>query len=410
MYEGLLVVNEQEIVNAARAKAYISAFMPAMRFDCDEVALDSLATVFGPYSTPVADGAPWVRPGVPESQDFYGFYPAKVEGGSDSTYSLSSTELIIDGGVFGTSRNASRETRWTIVGFAKDEAAMEAGLTWLKDALSDECAARNTPGCVQNETITLKAPPRSAAAVSSAFRRHFNVGVTVPPAVFMKKTSKSGVAWTITFTLKSDPFGFTSAQDIGVVSMTTGYATRSDPVGQNCSLQNAGYKDFINDPFFTAISLPPQPPVVKPPNLLPVPVWRRKTITIPDSMSKHGQTAAPIVKVVAASVLRQLRMRVYDVDVNAAMTDCNYVGEFYVSYLPAGSSLEIDCARKEAFVTLASGVVTSGSHLLFGSDGNPYLWPDLECEGKFTIAIDMMPPTGGANANISIDLKVMTRD
>lgn len=411
MYEGFLELNNREIANAARTKAYVQAFMPSLEFKCDEGALAAMATTFGPYSTPVADGAPWIRPGVPESQDFYGFYPSKVDGGSDSTHALDSTELIGEGGVFGLARNGSLETRWTIVGFAKDTAAMEAGMTWLKDVVESSCGISSIGGCPQPFMRTLKAPPRNAAMISSLLRTHYNVGMVVSPTVTVKTNSKAGVAWHVTFTMRAGiPWGFASAVDHGTLQMASGYSTHSDPAGQNCSLQTSDYKNFINDPFFTAISLPPQPPVIKPPNLIDLPVWRRKIQAIPPAYSTKGAVPAPIIKVTSASVLRQARMRFYSAQVDSTMSKCNYAGEFYLSYLPAGSSLTINCATRTALVTLANGAVTSGTHLLFGSDGNPFMWPDLECDGSYSLVVDMMPPSASINTGVSINLKSMARD
>lgn len=412
MYEGYLRVNGIIVASAAQTKAYVKNAMPRMQFKCDEVALNLLGTYYhGSMSTPSADGAQWYHSGVPETGDFYGFYPAKVEGGSDSTRAVESTELIGDGAVFAEPRRSSLETRWTLVGFAKDEVAMEAGLSWLKMVLDEPTNLSSGMACNQMTMQTIKAAPRTSAAIPGLLRYHYNVGLSVPPTVVERVRSSSGVAWTITFVLRAGiPYGFSAISDTGSIDMNSGYATFSDPAGQNCSLQNAGYADFINDPFYTAISLPPRAPVIKPPNLLPVPVWRRKSLAITSAMpaSMKGTPVALRFDVLAVSALRQLRLRLYKSGQSA--NTCAYSGEFYISYLPAGATMIIDGALKETSVRLSGGKVVSGSHLMFGSDGNPYMWPDLEADSTYVLYADLMPPYGSFNSNISINTFVSKKD
>ena len=401
MYEGFLEVNGVEVTSAPRTRAYVQSFMPSLSFKCDEKALDAIRTVLHPaLVSPQVDKAPWFNVGIPESADFYGFYSPRVDGGSDSSFTTPTTELIGDGAVFGTSRTGSLETRWTLVGFAKDEAAMEAGLTWLKEVLT---ARMDGHECDPITFRTLKAPPRTSAGMADLLRTYYNVGVTVPPVVTDKQRSQSGVAWTVTFTLRAGiPWGFAPWDVIGTLDMNLGWSAFSDPAGQNCSVQNLGYKDFINDPFYTAISLPPQPPVVKPPVILPVAAWRRKILPITSNLPARmaSQRIEVVIDVVAVSAVRQLRMRAYRT--GAPMNTCNYAAEFYISYLPAGSRLVLNTATRQSTVTLPNGAQTTGSHLLFGSDGNPYQWPDFLPKVSYTLVADLMPPFENTNSNVQI--------
>lgn len=409
MYEGLLEVNGVEIASIARSRAYVQAFMPSIRFDCDEQASEVIANEYhGALTSPAADAAPWYDAAVLESADFYGFFPASVQGGSDSTFSTPSTELIGEGAAFGFPRTASLETRWTLVGFAKDGAAMEVGMSWLKEALTGSAEGRS---CDPLDFRVLKAPPRDPSNFYDLMRTYYNSAITVAPRVVEEMQSPSGIAWRVTFILTAgSPWGHTIADSVGSLSLATGYTTFTDPVGQNCSLQNAGYKDFINDPFYTAITLPPQPPAIKPSTLLPVPVWRRQVISLTSNLPERmrNQRIEVGLNIYANSEVRQLRMRIYRT--TGSYADCNYVGEFYVSYLPAGSNLLIDSARRTAVVKLANGVETSGSHLLFGSDGNPFMWPDLKPKTPHVLVADLMPPFGETNTNVQIFISATAKD
>lgn len=400
MYEGFLNFGGVEIISAARTRAYAKKFMPALDFKCDETALDFTDSL-GPSTTPADDNAPWYRPDVPATGDFYGFFPAKVDGGSDSTYTIPSTELLGDGGVFGVPRNKSLETRWTVVGLAKSEEAMEYGMTWLTRALTGLDQVASLGSCIRAEMAVLKAPAFDSASLASLTRTYYDVGVIVAPTVTVKTRSSSGFAWHVTFTLRAgNPAAFTNSKWSGSTVMSTGSATHNDPSGQNCSVQSSAYNNFINDPFYTAISKPPQPPTIKPPNLLPITSWRRKTINIPSEFTTKGSFASPVIAVSSgADPIRQLRLRIYRT--GQPMTTCPEIGEFYISYVPALSSIQMDSRKREITVS-RNGKVSPGSHLVFGSDGNPYSWPVLNHGHAYTIVADMMPPSVGINSSASV--------
>lgn len=412
MYEGLLFVNGNvEVIDAARTRTYMKKFMPALNFKCDETAMNAMSD-FGPYDSPKLDNAPWYNPSSPESGNFFGFFPSKVEGGSDSAFSQSSTELISDGAVFGVARRKSLETRWTVVGMGKSEEAMEIGMTWLRKVLETSPAVGSVDGqCAQMSMHTLLAAPKKTTDIERLFRDHYNVSTSVAPTVTVKTHSPSGFAWHVTFTLKAgNPTAFTIAKWSTFTGMGADFSMHTDPAGQNCSAQNASYKNFINDPFYTAISTPPQPPTIKPPNLLPITTWRRKVINIPSQYSSKGNTPSVRIQVTSgADTLRQFRIRFYDAA--GSITSCPSIGEYYISYLPDNAMMTIDSARKEISVRLANGVVTNGSHLLFGSAGNPFSWPEFTDEGKsYSVVCDLMPPSTNVNYDVTVYVSVSLKE
>lgn len=125
-----------ELVNAARVKAYTDNLAPTMGLrGCDDC--EGLPEALGEeYTTPEADNAPWFDPTDPETADFYGVYPLAFEGIDDSTRSIESAELSGDGSVVVGSRYSGKDIRVTGMAFAKDEAALYAGMSWLDSALN----------------------------------------------------------------------------------------------------------------------------------------------------------------------------------------------------------------------------------------------------------------------------------
>jgi hypothetical protein len=125
-----------ELVNAARVKAYTDNLAPSIGLrGCDDC--EGLPAALGEeYTTPVEDFAPWYDPTDPATADFYGVYPLGFEGIDDSTRSIESAELTGDGSVVVGSRFTGQDIRVTGMAFAKDEAALYAGVSWLNSALN----------------------------------------------------------------------------------------------------------------------------------------------------------------------------------------------------------------------------------------------------------------------------------
>lgn len=125
-----------ELVNAARVKAYTDNLAPSIGLrGCDDC--EGLPDALGEeYTTPTDDFAPWYDPTDPATADFYGVYPLSFEGIDDSTRTIESAELTGDGSVVVGSRYTGKDIRVTGMAFAKDDAALYAGVSWLDSALN----------------------------------------------------------------------------------------------------------------------------------------------------------------------------------------------------------------------------------------------------------------------------------
>lgn len=125
-----------ELVNASRVKAYTDNLAPTLGLrGCDDC--EGLDAALGDtYTDPVTDFAPWYDPTDPATADFYGVYPLAFEGIDDSTRTIESAELSGDGSVVVGSRFTGKDIRVSGTAFAKDEAALYAGVSWLDSALN----------------------------------------------------------------------------------------------------------------------------------------------------------------------------------------------------------------------------------------------------------------------------------
>jgi hypothetical protein len=403
MYDGYLSYAGTEIMNAARTSAYLKALVPQLSVKCDA---DGLADALGhaAYTTPADDGAPWYKASRPVGSRFYGIMPGEIQGSEDSTREVPVTELSGDGAIMTMSRYASRETRFKATMFAADEEAMNEGLTWLKQQLAqDACGSTIGLGCAGHQAMLFTTKPVNNYQMQSFQRTFYRTEVTEGPLVTGRLGFKSVIAWSIEFTMTSGrPWAFTLPATVGTLDLPSG-ASFSDPAGEDCSVANEAYDDFINDPYFTAIAKPPRPATILPPNILAISSWRRRTATIPASTTDRWGRIVPVVYVtVGAAAAQYIRIRFYR---GSTTSGCGYDGEFLISYLPAGAVLKIDGVRQEITVTLANGKTVPGGHLLSGSDGRPFMWPSMGCQQGYTMTADMMPGQTGITVRLDTAIR-----
>lgn len=165
-WEGYYTYDGQEVANATRTETYaknagLSWFRPLYESD----ALPYMLGHGIRYTTPVLDNAPWVDPDIPESGDFYGYYPLDVTGIEDSSRTSEVIESVLDGGIGGRIRHATKEFVFNGLLIAGSDAGADYGQKWLKKVLLGEhCGvhsvnARRKPVCNGAEMTYLSAFP-----------------------------------------------------------------------------------------------------------------------------------------------------------------------------------------------------------------------------------------------------------
>lgn len=392
MFDGYLSIGGVELLNRARAHAYITALL-AGKIDvrCDTAGLRT-ALGHAAYTTPAADNAPWHRAARPATGRFAGLFPGSFQGVENSTHSVEVTELSAGGAVMTSPRYGPKEIRFVATALAQDETAMEEGLAWVRDILDGRSSAGI--GCTGRELGMFAAKPTTTAEAAALSRTFYRADVTESLQVTRKFPVNGFVMWQVEFTVTAGlPWAFTKVTPVGTLAMDTALNFQ-DPAGEDCSAVNDdAYNDFVDDPFFTGITRPPRAPVILPPNIITLTSWRRKTLAIPVSTSGRWGRVAPIVQVNTETAVQFLRVRFYRA--SAGVSGCDFDGEFLVSYIPAGATLTLDSILREATLTLSDGRVVPAGHLLFGSGGRPFLWPSLGGQDTYTMTADLMPDQTG---------------
>lgn len=392
-------LGDEEIFNSARFKKYVEGATNNVTVRCDAPDLN-VALGHAPYTTPAGDSAPWYKAARPATGRFLGVMAVREQGAQDGSRSISITEVLGAGAVQSLARDASKELRIVVTLAALDKEAMNEGWVWFKELVLGSRCGDVALGCMGNILSMFVEAPATLLDYANFRRSFYRAELLEGPRIIRELPSKEIelVEAELIFNL-GKPWPVTNVESVASLAMDTAL-NHLDAPGENCSEISVAYDNFITDPFYTAIQQPPRPSVILPPNLLDISSWRRKQVTIPSSLSDRPGTILPVVRVLAAGGgVQHMRIRFYRSTV-VGSTGCDYDGEFYISYIPPWGVMTLDGIRREISVTMQDGRVVPAGHLLFGTDGRPFQWPELACHFTYNVVADMMPGQSGITVQV----------
>lgn len=236
-----------------------------------------------------------------------------------------------------------------------------------------------------------------------------------------KRQTRDGLnAWAIQFTgVAGIPFEF--GPELGVFHdfmdsenpYYSGVAGFSDSYGVTfveppCA---APVWDPIFDPDCAEVIPPPTPPDIGLGCFTAPPAWWRRKITIPKEMIPLTGKVVPVIVIKADDDgVRNMRIRFYP-DANGThvddATDCDFVGDLVVSYVPPDTALIFDSSAQTVRVLdPATGQLRNADSLVFTTDGKPFAWPLLSCGYGYTVTFDMF---NAISSTPAVDLALVSR-
>lgn len=403
MFKGYMQLGDVELINDARFKAYVEKHTNNITVKCDAPDLH-VALGDSPYTSPSVDAAPWYKASRPATDRFYGVRSIDVVGLWDGTRSTSVTELIGDGAVQSLPRDASGEARVKVLLAAADDEALADGWAWFKEAVAGDNCDDATLGCVGHTMRVFTAQPKTLTEYVTFGRNFYGVELLDGPKIIKQYASKNASMMEVDLIFSiGRPWPMTDLTTIDMLDMDLA-VNHTDVPGEDCSAVSQVYDNFITDPFYTDIALPPRAPSILPPNVLDISSWRRMEASLPAAMTERPGRVIPVIRIFSGAAGAQfVRVRFYRADV-VGHTGCDYDGEFLVSYVPPNSVMTLDGIRREVSVTLPDTRVVPAGHLLFGTDGRPFRWPSLGCHENYVVTVDMMP--GQPDISVYIDAAV----
>jgi hypothetical protein len=456
-WDGYYEYDATEIINAPRTEAYLVGagkgwFRPI--YDKHDFA----AMLEQPnYTTPLTDGAPWVDPDLPESWEFFGFYPLDVSGVESSARVSSPVEFTTDGGTAGRLRHGTKAVVFNGLLLASSERGAEYGSKWLRRALlgracdPDSLTTEHSLGAdltyfaaepeVDADEVTEiildgggpAAGPHEfvgpdeydvtqVVPIQSVLRHMKGVTVNNGPIITSRhKMTCGGAMWSAQFTaIVGNPYEFGVTKPIlqgyldpsttnpWVPGVTPGtHSTAPEPfVEVECGEDTW---EPLFDPLYPALVVPPAPPSVPLGQFNPPSTWNRWEVGIPTDLIPLWTEVVPVVTVHATDEVRNVRLRFYADPLGTAdpsATPCDYVGDVVLSYIPPGGTMILDGTTKTVFVVTSLGHRRRADSLVFSTDGAPFEWPSLSCGYGHIMTIDI--PT--TETEPTIDLALVPRN
>lgn len=428
-----------EIVNGPRVEAYLTNAHKSW-FVETFIKHDFNAMLGQPdYVSPLIDGAPWVDPDLPESWEFYGFYPLDVAGAENSSRASAVQEFTTDGGSPGRLRHGTKAVVFNGLIMAESERGAEYGMRWLRRALlGAKCedsaaiisglgadmtffAAEPFADTYDNDEVILSGgTPLSGGHVlpdpdlfdittvpglRADLRTFKNVTVNNGPSKMAgRKMSCGGQVWNVQFTATvGNPWEYGVTRQIvqGFMdpSVTSPWVpgvspgSISGPVSFTDVDCGTDLWEPIYDPLCPAVITPPEPPSV-PLGCSDLPdSWNRRQISIPgDNVPLWGEVV-PVVNISAGGQdIRNVRLRFYSDPTgtfSTTATPCDYIGDIVISYIPAQGSILIDGVNEEVSVLTALGHRRMAGSLVHTTDDKPIKWPALSCGYGYIMTVDL---------------------
>jgi len=424
-----------EIVNAQRTEVYarnsgVGWFKPIYRNEYLGPLLEET------YTSPLQDDAPWLDWRDPDTFDFFGCYPLDVGGVEDATWSATITENVGDGGVIGRVRHTTRSVTFNVALIGANECGVEAGMRWLRAALGGQaCAGPASGSCQGHDLCYLKCEPTldlamldrrfgfgvdgvrmdgmnptvdMSSCLNAYLRTLRNATLLTGPTVSGKQTmTDGGCVWTATFTIVAgNPYEWGQEEPVVIGFMDpevdVPYAGGEVPEGGMFDVDGFVQTEVtcpVED--YTPVFDPACPFVIPPPGLpnvdiacfdFPVNYIRRQFVIPKDRVPLWGEVV-PMLQIRAPLYeVRSMRLRFYSDSSGAGdpnQDPCNFCGDIVFSYIPQNSTLVFDGSDRVVYLQTPGGGRRRADSLVFGSDGNPFAWPELSCGIGYVVTVDL---------------------
>lgn len=170
--------------------------------------------------------------------------------------------------------------------------------------------------------------------------------------------------------------------------------------------------DPLADPDCPPPPKPPRPPAIAVDCIEEIRTWRRYALQInAGNVPLWGSTIPSLALTSSGLEERQVRVRYHPNPDGLApeMVDTSaWVAEQIITYMPPASTITLDGVTKRAWADVGGRTGLPANHLVYGSDGTPAEWPELECGYGYVVTIDtpLDTPAGNLSASVSLTQKV----
>lgn len=433
-----------EIGNNTRVAAYMrdSGSAPLLRNDgcvCPTIP-DALGDL--PYLAPEIDPAPWYDPSDPRSAEFAGFWIEEIDGLHDSVIERTVTQRTTDGAVKSCARYKDRVLTVTGWLFAKSVCGADYGKFWLNSVLlgsrcsdcrGDDiclfacCPTNRCDGEGESESGEGEDGPcydtdvqlrtlRGAALISGP-----DPVATAPGLESDLCVDGARPIYRITFQISAEPYYW--RQPITIAEHLPWPMPTGDEVCHiqwntdgDCDPDNPDCVPGANVPLAGCAPDELCPPPPRPPRVpaatascvcLPLTAVRQ-CIDVPADLVPSWMDAALRITVHSGETeLRNLAIRVWenpDGLTPEQLDLCHTEGVYYVTHIPAESTLTIDGMAEKSVIRCPGYVVTGADTKVYGPGAGPLEHIALTCGTQYTICADVDAEFIDPLAHLSVEL------
>jgi hypothetical protein len=431
-----MAVGANEIWNTPRLQAYLTNVASPFTSGSSLCGCDTLTAAMlddptdaetPPYTTPTADPAPWFDTDLPESANFLGFLPLTVTGIDDNPRARNITNTVGGGGVFGPVRDLPRTVTVTGLLIGTSCCGAEFGIHYLSEAL-----AGCTGGACDGECVTMynccPDAPMTRDAFNAQHRRTFRRGALISGPTVTGRTGTgtcargtcgaNGDIIEVEFVLSfAVPWAWTDQIDLLDVNFPIGgtgpcvaWCLSPCPTGDCLFAPCSTAADTCSDPL-RVIPTPPSPTIPTASFCIPL-APERTCFSIDLSTRPLWSSDVPMITVSAGSTdLRNVRITIYEKPAGTTQTcdqiadanRCSPLMEFFITFLPANNSIQID-GQTGQVTTDCGGQCEVASTAFGSSDGGPVKFADMTCAG-YCVCLEsdvVHPPSATAGISFGV--------
>jgi hypothetical protein len=426
---GLLYFAGIEVANQARVLAYMGRSPAVAAPGCSCIVPGAIGD--DPYVSVAADPAPWYDAADPVSERFGGVWIERIDGLDESPYVRSVTQRLGDGSVTSRGRRASKTLTVTAWLFAADCCAADFGLRWLTTALYSSCSTCDGDElcflscCPQETTIEaggVEGPDGIVWDTPARTRTLTGASLLSGPTVLARATgcgeptcAGTRPMYQVQWIMDADPCVW--RQPVVVADGTAWPVPTGDEpcniqwVTDCCDTRRPGCVctgPCQGDPQCPEPEAPPVPPPAEP-DCICIPLQAvRQCVDIDASLVPGWEEASLIIRIDSGSQpMRNLMISVWPNPIGRdpdELSDCQACGRYYVTHIPASSTLTIDGRTCSASVRCPGEVTQDAGNTVYGSAGGPLACVTLSCGLPYTICVDVDAAAVAPDARLWVEL------
>lgn len=390
-----------------------------------------------PYTVPEVDPAPWFDPSDPRSARFAGLWIEQVDGLLDSPLERSVTERVGDGGTVSCARAGTKTLTVTGWLFAQDECGADYGMLWLRSAL----LGARCSGCNGDDLCLFACCPDpdngegegegEDSGVVDQLRTLTNAALISGPNILRRAPVDQGCVtgarpvYQVEFQLVTSPFFWRSPVPVLEASewpeptgdedcnITWVDDPGCDPDAPDCLPgSNVPMPGCAPDPLCPPPPAPPRVPAATTSCVcLPLKVVRQCFDIPADLVPAWLDAALQITVRSGSSALRNLSIRVWENPLGKTadeLDDCATLGIYYITYVPANSTLTIDGMRESSQMRCPGFAVSDAATQVYGPGAGPLEHITLSCGVTHTVCADVDTEYIAPDATLSVS--IVTRE